>query len=484
MTTQFDSSSEIWSFATKEVLDTLPKPWTRGILYLLISFILIVLPWSMLSKVDETGSARGKLEPKGDTVKLDSAVTGTVEKIHVFEGQVIEKGQSILTLDSRLIETEIQQAEDKLEGQNNRLSQLNLVKNQLNLSLLAQQQQNQAQDREKQSQIAQAQENLEALKNSANLPKSEKLAQVNQAKVILEKSQTENTILESRYQIALNEIERFQKALQEGIISEAQLIERQDNAKEIERLYEQTKANIKEAKERLIELQSLYQQIVEQTATNIKQAELKLQEQQRSYQSLEHSNQMALSKIEEQIKNLETEIVTLQSDMAQTQSQIKSLLIQLNQRTIKANTSGTIFLLPIKKAGAVVQAGTRIAEIAPTGSQFILKAEMPTNQSSFLKTELPVKLKFDAYPFQDYGIVEGRLKKISPTTIEADSPNGKVTAYQLEIELNKTCISKGNSCVSLHPGDTATAEVIIRQRRVIDFVLDPFKKLEKEGLKL
>ncbi len=41
-----------------------------------------------------------------------------------------------------------------------------------------------------------------------------------------------------------------------------------------------------------------------------------------------------------------------------------------------------------------------------------------------------------------------------------------------------------NQCIPLRPGDTATAEVIVRQRRIIDFVLDPFKKLQKGGFKL
>ncbi len=97
---------------------------------------------------------------------------------------------------------------------------------------------------------------------------------------------------------------------------------------------------------------------------------------------------------------------------------------------------------------------------------------------------MPVKIKFDAYPFQDYGIVEGELVKISPTTEEIETPEGKAAAYNLEIQLHQTCIPTPTECIALRPGDTATAEVIVRQRRVIDFILDPFKKLQKGGLEL
>jgi HlyD family secretion protein len=54
----------------------------------------------------------------------------------------------------------------------------------------------------------------------------------------------------------------------------------------------------------------------------------------------------------------------------------------------------------------------------------------------------------------------------------------------LEIALNQNFIQSQNKRVLLTPGQTALAEVIVRQRRVIDFILDPFKKLQKGGLEL
>jgi HlyD family secretion protein len=56
------SLADDWSSLTKELIDTLPRVWTRGLLYFLVVFAAIILPWAMLSKVDETGSARGQGE--------------------------------------------------------------------------------------------------------------------------------------------------------------------------------------------------------------------------------------------------------------------------------------------------------------------------------------------------------------------------------------------------------------------------------------
>jgi hemolysin D len=109
---------------------------------------------------------------------------------------------------------------------------------------------------------------------------------------------------------------------------------------------------------------------------------------------------------------------------------------------------------------------------------------MAISESGSLQKGLPVKLKFDAYPFQDYGVIEGELVEISPTTTEVETANGKVAAYNLEVALKQDCIPSPEKCIPLRSGDTATAEVIVRQRRIIDFLLDPFKQLQQGNLKL
>ena len=132
-----------WSYATKELLDTLPKIWTRGLLYFLVIFVGIVLPWSMLSKVDETGSARGRLELKGNTVKREADIQGSVAvvKVRVKEGDEVKANQILVELDSKSLRDEIQQNQIKLEGQINRLSQLKIQKNQFGIAIASQQQQ-------------------------------------------------------------------------------------------------------------------------------------------------------------------------------------------------------------------------------------------------------------------------------------------------------------------------------------------------------
>ncbi len=428
------SSHNDWSSLTKELVETLPQAWTRGLLYFLIVFVGVVLPWAMLSKIDETGSARGRLEPEGKVFMVDTPVAGTVAEVFVKEGQIVKDKQPLLALDSKSVENELQQAITRLEGQKKELAQLKLLKNQLIVTINTQKQQNAAQIFEKQAQLDQEKQNIQHNQTAQNLAKIS-------------------------YDEALKEVKRFLNAQMEGIVSEIQVIEREDSVRERKRLLEQANADIEQAK-------------------------LRLKEQEKSYQSLIYSGNIAVLRSEEQLKEVEAQIGTLSSQIKETKSQIDALNYQLEQRIVKAPASGSIFQLPVTKTGAVLEPGGLVAEIAPKEAPLVLKAQMTTPESGSLDRGMPVKLKFDAYPFQDFGIVEGKLVSISPTTKVVDTEQGQIETYELEVKLNQNYIQAKNKRVALRPGQTATAEVIVRQRRLIDFVLDPFKKLQKNGLEL
>ncbi len=229
---------------------------------------------------------------------------------------------------------------------------------------------------------------------------------------------------------------------------------------------------------------TIYTQVVRQAESDIDEAQLQLQEQEKSDRTLTHTGNLAVLRSQEQLKNTASEIATLTAEIAQSKSQIASAQYELKQRLLKAPVKGTVFDLPIQKSGEVLQPGDMVAEIAPEGSPLVVMAEMATAESGSLTKGMSVKLKFDAYPFQDYGIVTGKLTRISPTSKITDTEQGQVANYNLEIELDRDCLPTANKCIALRPGDTATAEVIVRQRRIIDLILDPFKKLQRGGLDL
>ncbi|OKH10947.1 HlyD family secretion protein [Fischerella major NIES-592] len=482
--TTVKEQTQDWHYGTEELLDALPRIWTRGVLYALLGFTALALPWSVLAKVDETGNARGRIEPQGSTQKLDALVSGSVKAVKVKEGDTVQAGQILLELDSDILQTELHQAQEKLTGLLNQRLQYDVIKNQLQSALSVQKQQNQSQALEKLSQVHQAKQDLEAKQGLYNLQKLEKQALLNQAQQQIHTSHNDLKSAQGRLSIDSRIVDRFSKLLRDGAVSITQIDQLKKEQQESKQLYQKAQSDIKQAQLRFAEEQSRYQATINQLESEIEQAKLKLQQEQSNYQSLLQAGKLAILNNEQQLKDLQTQITTLESQIAQAKSQVTSLGLQLQQRIVRSPINGTIFELPVSKPGAVVQLGQRVAQIAPKNTPLIIKAQMPSQQSGFLKVGMPVKIKFDAYPFQEYGIAQGKVTWISPDSKVSQTPQGQQESFELNIALNQQYLQNGNQRILLNPGQTATAEVIIRQRRVIDFVLDPFQRLRKDGLKL
>jgi HlyD family secretion protein len=289
---------------------------------------------------------------------------------------------------------------------------------------------------------------------------------------------------QERLSIDSRQVQRFEQLVNDGAVSVYQVEQLKKEEQESRRLYTKAESDVQQAKLRLAEETNRYEAKMSQLQSDIEQAKHQVQGEQNSYQSLLQSGKLALLKYEEQLQELETQLTNLQASIAQTQSKITSLNLQMQQRVVRSPVDGIIFELPVSKPGQVVQVGQRIADIAPKNTEIVLKAHMPIEDSGFLNVGMPVKIKFDAYSFQEYGIIQGKVTRISPDAKVTQTPQGNMETYELEITLEQKYIESGAKRIPLTPGQTANAEVIVRQRRVIDFVLDPFKKLQKNGLEL
>jgi HlyD family secretion protein len=525
-----------WSHSARELIDTMPLPWTRGVLYMLVGFIGIFLPWAFFYTVDEIGTAQGRLEYQGDTVKREADIDGSVSvlKVHVKKGERVQAGQTIMELDSKSVREQIQQNQIRLDGAEQRLNQLLLMKNQVGLGTNTQVQQNQSQLLEKQSQIAQAEQNLDTLQSNANLQASEKLAQVRQAEQALADRQSSYTLqkqekltqvrqaeqgvvdAETAYNLAVNrlkdaqtEVNRYYKLFRSGAIPEIRVKEIESVAKERNQLVSQAQANLTQAKLRLKEQQDNYQKLIQQTKSDITQAQLRLKEQEDNYQrllnqtkadieqaklrlteqkrgsnTLVQTGKLAVMNNDRQIKEIQGQIAALQSEIDQAKAQQTFLAKQLQRYTIKADIDGTIFDLPITREGSVVQPKQLIAEIAPHNkNELVFKGQIPTSQSESLRQgeQKDVKLKFEEFPFESYGVVPGKLIWISPNSRLVPTPQGNITSYDIEVKLDESCMNYEGKCIPFKAGQPAIAEVVIRKRKIIDSVLDPFKKLNNNN---
>ena len=113
--------------------------------------------------------------------------------------------------------------------------------------------------------------------------------------------------------------------------------------------------------------------------------------------------------------------------------------------------------------------------IAPKGARPVLKAEIAESDRGFLREGLAVKLKFNAFPYQRYGLIDGTLEFISPAA--RPSAQTKQLVYEGRIRLDRDYYEVAGRRYPLHYGMVATAEIVVRERRLIDLAIDPFRQV-------
>lgn len=164
--------------------------------------------------------------------------------------------------------------------------------------------------------------------------------------------------------------------------------------------------------------------------------------------------------------------------LARLQSEITAAEIALRSTTITAPVSGVITTLEIRSLGAVVQPGQTIATIAPAGVRLLVEVQVPNKDVARIDKGLPVKLQFDAFPYQDYGALDGTVVEIS-----ADAQTGKAgeSTYKVMVAPQRTEFAAHGKHFPLRPGLTATALIVTERKSVLSLILEPFNMLKSEA---
>lgn len=190
-------------------------------------------------------------------------------------------------------------------------------------------------------------------------------------------------------------------------------------------------------------------------------------------------NKLEAQQKEEQIK---LEIGQTEAKIAETQNQLLGATSSLQKKSLRSPVAGTVLTFNPDNIGKVVQPGDTIAEIAPEGSELILSAIVPDREAGFIEPGMKAQVKFDAYSYQDFGVVPGKILAISADT-KNDDKLGAV--YQVKIELERNHVNdKDFKKTFFRPGQTAIADIVIQRKRIIDVLFEPIQKLKQDGIDL
>jgi hemolysin D len=163
----------------------------------------------------------------------------------------------------------------------------------------------------------------------------------------------------------------------------------------------------------------------------------------------------------------------------ETAQKIKELEIKLSrddevqQKTILSSpTAGVVATISSLRPGRYLAANDVAATILPGDEPLMAEIWIPNNSMRRVHPSLPVRIKLNAYPYQQFGMLPGELVSIDPDANEAG-------AYRAWIKPDRLMLLGAHGPEMMRTGLALTAEIIVDRRTVLEVILDPILRVKR-----
>lgn len=266
--------------------------------------------------------------------------------------------------------------------------------------------------------------------------------QIQAAKTDLEQIKNQQNIVQQRYDLVNARIERLSGMQQQGHVAESDLDVLQEQRLAIQSEVQALTRDQLNQTNRMVQLRTELQLLPQEYASN----RIQLQKQ--------------------------------ASELTQQITQVKGQ----REYTVIASRDGIVSNLHLKP-GQSVNANQALLSIVPSDSDIAAQLLVPVRAAGFLFTGQQIDIRYDAFPYQKFGLYEGELTNISSAVLlPNDLPNAPIAIqepmYLVKAKLNSSSVEAFGKPVSLKPGMTFSADIELSERSLIEWVLEPIFSLK------
>ena len=168
-----------------------------------------------------------------------------------------------------------------------------------------------------------------------------------------------------------------------------------------------------------------------------------------------------------EIEKLKLRVAALKADLENAQ---QNLLL------VRSPYDGVVISLDQRTVGSVVLQGQILCQLAQQDAK--LRARMIINETGLPKLAIAQRVRyfFEAFPYQRYGAVNGKLDWISPSTVtSSEGPRFVALA-----SLDRSAIPSGaGQFLPLRVGMKGEAHIIVGSRTMIEYAFEPVRQLRE-----
>lgn len=381
-------------------------------------------------------SSTGILTAENPPIELISRATGYIENMHKEEGAVVEKGEPVVYISNTTDKDQLRTLEQWIT----KYRKVNDPRQYLNLTFPSDLQLGSIQADYGRLQL-QYNELCRTLKDGVVFQQMNNLTrEIIKIRSLNQSQEREKEIYGKELAIANKDHNRNDQLLSSGTISEV--------------AYEKAKTTLLQ-KERQYE--SMNNTIIQ---NNIRMEQLSLEK----------------LKLQEERSNI---IKKYQFSIAEAITNLKTGIKSWGDTyTMHAPIAGTVTYTSVINPKRTIEQGQLLGYVTPKeNAQSYISAKYPTNNLGKIEKGQKVILKFDAYPYKEYGTVISKVGNIG--SLPEVNKEGK-SYYEIQIPVASKILTDYDKEIPYKPNMTAQVEVITEDRSIFERIFDQFLRLTKD----
>jgi HlyD family secretion protein len=141
-----------------------------------------------------------------------------------------------------------------------------------------------------------------------------------------------------------------------------------------------------------------------------------------------------------------------------------------------------------------MQSGQPFITLVPADAPLEIEANIFGHDNGFVHVGDPVAIKFDTFPYSQFGMAEGRVRVVSPNSFtaqdEARNPTSAVPLptstdpfYRARIQIDRVGLHNVPEGFRVTPGMPVTTDIKVGKRTVLSYLLGRILPLAQEGMR-
>ncbi|AZO58664.1 MULTISPECIES: HlyD family type I secretion periplasmic adaptor subunit [unclassified Mesorhizobium] len=170
---------------------------------------------------------------------------------------------------------------------------------------------------------------------------------------------------------------------------------------------------------------------------------------------------------------------------------------KLRKQLVELKSEGDAIVQSVAKVsvGSVLQSGERLITLVPAKAPLEIETNVVGRSSGFVHVGDPVVIKFDTFPYSQYGLAHGTVRTLSPDSFSAQEqardpdsslamlPSNTEPFYRTRISIDQVALHDVPAGFALTPGMPVTADVQVGRRTVLKYMLGVMLPIGQEAMR-